>query len=130
MQINRRSITGVPVEKAARVIESLNMDSAALMIFWFGSDGVSEASAHMGIMDSREENVRLRRWAHEQPATLDGVIASEGSALWHTFEDMWSTTCVIYPINDGTRSRYRQETPKQRILAYLRALSAVVEKTT
>lgn len=52
------------------------------------------------------------------------------NALWAMFEDLWSTTYVVYPINDGTNKRYPQETPKQRILAYLRALQAGEEKTT
>jgi hypothetical protein len=52
------------------------------------------------------------------------------NALWGMFEDLWSTTYRIYPINDGTNPRYPQETPKQRILAYLRALQTGDEKTT
>ncbi|QOD06126.1 hypothetical protein [Pseudarthrobacter sp. BIM B-2242] len=52
------------------------------------------------------------------------------NALWGMFEDLWSTTYRIYPINDGTNPSYPQETPKQRILAYLRALQAGDELTT
>lgn len=52
------------------------------------------------------------------------------NALWGMFEDLWSTTYRIYPINDGTNPRYPQETPRQRILAYLRALQAGDELTT
>lgn len=52
------------------------------------------------------------------------------NALWGMFEDLWSTTYRIFPINDGTNPSYPQETPKQRILAYLRALQAGDELTT
>lgn len=52
------------------------------------------------------------------------------NALWAMFEDLWSTTYRIYPINDGSDPRYPQATPKQRILAYLRALQAGEEQTT
>jgi hypothetical protein len=52
------------------------------------------------------------------------------NALWGLFEDLYATTYVIYPINDGTNPRYPQETPKQRILAYLQALAAGDELTT
>lgn len=55
---------------------------------------------------------------------------ARANALWGMFEDLWSTTYRIYPINDGTDPRYPQETPKQRILAYLRALQSGDELTT
>lgn len=44
--------------------------------------------------------------------------------------DGWLRSTRIYPVNDGTNPRYPQETPKQRILAYLRALAAGDELTT
>lgn len=52
------------------------------------------------------------------------------NALWAMFEDLYATTFVIYSINDGSIPRYPQETPRQRILAYLRALQAGDEMTT
>jgi hypothetical protein len=55
---------------------------------------------------------------------------ARANALWAMFEDVYSTTYRIYPINDGENPRYPQATPKQRILAYLRALQAGDEKTT
>lgn len=55
---------------------------------------------------------------------------ARANALWAMFEDLYSTTYRIYPINDGSDPRYPQETPKQRILAYLRALAAGEEMTT
>lgn len=59
-----------------------------------------------------------------------GADDAHGSALWNIFEDRWATTFMIYPINDGTEPSYQQETPKQRILAYLRQLAAGEELTT
>jgi hypothetical protein len=52
-----------------------------------------------------------------------------GSELWHGFENLWGSTYVVYPINDGTNPRYPQTTPKQRILAYLRDLRDGKAKT-
>lgn len=52
------------------------------------------------------------------------------NALWAMFEDLYATTYVIYPVNDGSNPRYPQETPRQRILAYLRALQSGDEMTT
>lgn len=45
-----------------------------------------------------------------------------GSELWSGFENLWASTYMVFPINDGTNPRYPQATPKQRILAYLRDL--------
>ena len=42
-----------------------------------------------------------------------------GSELWDWFEERWSTTYRIYPVNDGTDPAYPQATPAARILAYL-----------
>lgn len=52
------------------------------------------------------------------------------NALWGLFEDLYATTYMVYPVNDGENPRYPQATPKQRILAYLRALAAGEELTT
>lgn len=53
-----------------------------------------------------------------------------GSALWNWFEEAWSSTYRIYPINDGDNPDYPQATPKQRVLAYLRALADGTELNT
>lgn len=45
-----------------------------------------------------------------------------GSRYWNYFEDVWATTYMVYPVNDGTDERYPQPTPRQRVLAYLRDL--------
>lgn len=52
------------------------------------------------------------------------------NALWNLFEELYATTYRLYGVNDGTNPRYPQETPKQRILAFLRALQAGDEMTT
>lgn len=51
-----------------------------------------------------------------------GANDAEGSALWDLFEDLWATTYLIYPINDGENSDYPQPTPKQRVLTFLHDL--------
>lgn len=45
------------------------------------------------------------------------------------FESRISTTYVIYAINDGNSNQYRQATPKQRCIAYLRDLLTGKELT-
>lgn len=55
---------------------------------------------------------------------------ARGSALWDGFENLWSTTYTVYPINDGTHQGYQQTTPKQRVLAYLHDLNTGLAKTT
>lgn len=51
-----------------------------------------------------------------------GANDDEGSALWDAFESRWATTYRLYPINDGKNPSYAQETPKQRVLAFLNDL--------
>lgn len=58
-----------------------------------------------------------------------GVTEARGNELWFGFENRWASTYMIFPINDGTDSRYPQATPKQRILAYLRDLNTGAAKT-
>lgn len=50
--------------------------------------------------------------------------------MWEAFEDMWTTTYYVYPINDGKNPKYLQETPRQRCLALLDALWSGEEETT
>lgn len=57
------------------------------------------------------------------------------SPAWDMFEEMWATTYMIYPVNDGNTPawmnfRYEQSTAKDRIIAYLEALMDGREKTT
>lgn len=44
------------------------------------------------------------------------------SPIWDMFEEIWTSTFVVYPINDGKDLRYQQSTPKQRCIAYLKDL--------
>lgn len=53
---------------------------------------------------------------------------ARGNELWNGFENLWASIYMIYPINDGTDSRYPQATPKQRVLAYLRDLNTGAAK--
>lgn len=55
--------------------------------------------------------------------------------LWDMFEEMWATTYMIYPVNDGDSPpwmnyRYDQPTPRERVIAYLKNLSSGKEKST
>ena len=53
-----------------------------------------------------------------------------GSDLYHMFEEFYATTYMVFPVNDGTHEDYRQETPKQRCIAYLKDLRDGKQKTT
>ena len=59
-----------------------------------------------------------------------GADDEQGSALWNWFEELWATTYMVYPVNDGQNEKYQQKTPKKRMLAYLRALADGTEMTT
>lgn len=59
------------------------------------------------------------------------------SLAWDVFEEMWATTYMIYPVNDGNtkmvawmNQKYNQASPKQRVIAYLKNLRDGKEKTT
>lgn len=54
----------------------------------------------------------------------------EATFNWDMFEEQWATTYMIYPVNDWENPKYQQATPKQRVLAYLKALKNWEEKTT
>lgn len=72
-----------------------------------------------------EAGVRVKR---SNPRLTDAeVVANE---VWGWFEENYSTTYVVYPVNDGLNSRYPQPTPRQRVLAFLRALEDGRELTT
>ncbi len=71
----------------------------------------------------------LINWVHGKDYT--GNI----SPVWDCFEEMWATTFMIYPVNDGEspswmNHRYDQATPRERVIAYLRNLAAGDELTT
>lgn len=56
----------------------------------------------------------------------DGSISN----AWDYFEEVWSTDFFIYQVNDGTNPDYKQTTPKQRCIAYLKNLWLGVEMPT
>lgn len=59
-----------------------------------------------------------------------GVDEKHSNYIWNWFEESVSTTYVIYSINDGKNPKYQQETPKQRVLAYIDAIIKGDEMTT
>lgn len=60
-------------------------------------------------------------------ADEDGEHGGDG---WDYFEEVWATTYMIYPVNDGTHPKYQQKTAKDRCLAYLHDLLTGNEKNT
>lgn len=52
------------------------------------------------------------------------------SEIWDTFEEVYVTTYMIYPVNDGENPKYQQSTPKQRVIAYLEDLNSGKAKTS
>lgn len=54
----------------------------------------------------------------------------EATFNWDMFEEQWASTYMIYPVNDWEHPRYQQATPKQRVIAYLKALMNGEEKNT
>jgi hypothetical protein len=52
------------------------------------------------------------------------------SEIWDLFEELWATTYMIYPVNDGENTKYQQATPKARIIAYLINLNTGKAMTT
>jgi hypothetical protein len=53
-----------------------------------------------------------------------------GNDLWDDFEEVYATTFMVYRVNDGNHPDYQQSTPKQRCIAYLKALAGGTELTT
>lgn len=72
-------------------------------------------------------SVHGRTDRHGRPLPAAEVFAN---AVWNEFEESWSTTYAVYPVNDGANPHYTQPTPKGRVIAYLRALAAGEEETT
>jgi hypothetical protein len=54
----------------------------------------------------------------------------EANRIWDWFENAWATTYRVYPVNDGKDPSYQQDTPKERVIAFLEALAAGKEDTT
>jgi len=49
---------------------------------------------------------------------------------WNWFESCVATEYMIYPVNDGHHKDYLQQTPKERVLAYLQDVLDGRRKTT
>lgn len=56
----------------------------------------------------------------------------EGNIMpaWDTFEEMWATQFMFYPVNDGQSVKYQQPTAKARVIAYLKDLWLGLETPT
>lgn len=68
---------------------------------------------------------------HQMAAGATPEVAERfASHAWQAFEEGWATTYMVYPVNDGTNPAYGHDTPKERVLAYLRALAAGTQRTT
>lgn len=50
--------------------------------------------------------------------------------FWNYFEEIYATTYMVYPVNDGKNPNYPQETAKQRCIAYLEDLISGKAKKT
>lgn len=53
-----------------------------------------------------------------------------GSDVCELFEEMYATTYMFFPVNDGQHPDYQQDTPKERCIAYLKAIQSGDEMTT
>lgn len=51
------------------------------------------------------------------------------STIWDMFEEIWSSTFYVYDVNDGKNTKYQQDTPKQRCIAYLKDMWLGKEET-
>jgi hypothetical protein len=52
-----------------------------------------------------------------------------GNHMCDWFESNIATTYMIYPINDGTNPQYKQQTAKERCIAYLKDIRDGKQKT-
>ena len=91
------------------------------------------------------ENTNCDEWATDVVRTKDGKNCLlghlvnyvygrnyEGNIMpaWDLFEEMWATEFMFYPINDGDNPKYKQNTAKERCIAYLKNLWLGLEKPT
>jgi len=49
---------------------------------------------------------------------------------WWDFMEMVATTYMVYPVNDGSHPKYKQNNPRDRCVAYLEDILSGEEKTT
>lgn len=76
-------------------------------------------------------------WCLDVVKTTDGknclfghLFDFGGSKLMDWFECMCATTYMVYSVNDGTNENYKQSSPKERCIAYIKDLMNGKEKTT
>lgn len=107
--------------------------------FAWAQDQLQNLDSVIAYMESTDEAA----WRVEAVRSADGTTNCffghlfamggedrRGSQLWGLFEEIWATTYMIYPVNDGRNPDYSQATPKQRVLAYLRDLRDGKAKST
>ncbi len=79
-------------------------------------DATAEDSWQMDVVRSKDGS---RNCFFGHLFAMGGSDAA-GNDLWMWFEEIYATTYMLYPVNDGTNPAYPQATAKQRVLAYLR----------
>lgn len=92
-----------------------------------------EDSWRMGTCRSKDQKTHcvmshIFNWGGGDEKNENGY--SKGGQAWDWFENIWATTYMVYPVNDGENKKYQQATPKQRCLAYIKDLRDGKEKTT
>lgn len=83
------------------------------------------------------ENTKPESWCEDVVKTKDGkncvkghIFDMGGNFFMDTFESLYATDFMIYPVNDGKNENYQQPTPKERVIAYLKNMKEGKEKTT
>ena len=83
------------------------------------------------------EATKKDSWCLDVVKTTDGknclfghLFDFGGAKLMDWFENVFATTYMVYPVNDGTHPNYKQSSPKERCIAYLKDLQSGKEKTT
>jgi hypothetical protein len=91
------------------------------------------------------ESTKPEEWAVDVVRTKDGCNCLFGHLvkwyygdeyngsvmdIWDCFEEIWATTYMVYPVNDGKNPKYQQGTARERCIAYLKDLSSGSAKTT
>ena len=65
-----------------------------------------------------------------QSCVMGHVFDMGGDYFWSMFEEIYATTFMIYPVNDGDHPDYQQATPKERVISYLKDMLEGKVKTT
>ena len=83
--------------------------------------------------DTADESWLMGRCRSEdgsQNCVLGHLLDFGGGEAIDVFEEVYATSFMVFPVNDGEHPDYPQPTPKQRVLAYLRNMEAGREPTT